>query len=297
MESELQDASNFNPLALSMLLVLGYLTWSLPRRFAACPLLIMTCLMPLGQQLEIFGLHLFLFRILLLVGVLRIFIKGEAKRLVWTRTDKLFVWWVIVSVLFGTMTNPSVDLFRNRLGDAYNAAGCYFFVRCVIVDFEDIVTSVRTLAVLSLPMAVLMLVEKNTAHNLLFVFGGVPEITTIREGHLWSYPISAICGTRVLSARVSATRNSSGGFFDSDCDRSLLKWCANGASGRHGPSGFLEVEKAHPGRSPGCNRADSRSGAGNECSHMVFVCQTEQRDRGHWMAPRLSDRPGDRPLQ
>ena len=46
MEDQLQDGSNFNLLALAVLVMLGYLTWSLPRRYAICPLLIMTCLMP-----------------------------------------------------------------------------------------------------------------------------------------------------------------------------------------------------------------------------------------------------------
>jgi hypothetical protein len=184
MEQQLQDTSNSDPLALGMLVVMACLTWSLPRRFAVCPLLIMTCLMPLGQQLDVFGLHFYLFRILLFVGVLRVVVKGEVRPLVMSPMDRIFVWWVIVSILFGTMANPSLDLFRNRLGEAYNAVGCYFFVRCVIVDFEDIVTSVRTLAWLSLGVALLMLVEKTTSHNLLSVFGGVSPITAVREGHL-----------------------------------------------------------------------------------------------------------------
>ena len=192
------ETSNFNPLALTALVALMYLTWSLPRRFAVCPLLAMICLMPLGQELVLLGFHFFLFRILLLVGLVRVIAKGEVKRVSWTRTDKIFKWWVIVSVVFGTMANPSMDLLRNRLGDAYNAAGCYIFVRSVVVDFEDVLISVRALIILSLPLAVLMLVEKTTTHNLLSVFGGVPAITNIREGQLrcqgsFRHPILAGC--------------------------------------------------------------------------------------------------------
>ena len=116
--------------------------------------------------------------------MLRVIIKGEFGKVVMTRTDKIFLWWVIVSILFGSMSKPSMDLFRNRLGEAYNAVGCYLFARCVLAEPEDAVASVRTLAWLSLPVAALMLVEKATAHNLLSVFGGVDEITPIREGHL-----------------------------------------------------------------------------------------------------------------
>jgi hypothetical protein len=184
MQEQFQDGSNVSALAGVALVVMACLMWTLPRRFAVCPLLVMVCLMPMGQQLVLFGLHFPLFRLLLLVGVIRIFAKGETAQMRWTTADKLFVWWVAVSVVFGTLSKPSMELFVNRSGDAYNAAACYFFVRCVVVDFEDIVTGVRTLAFVSLPLAALMLVEKGTGHNLLSVFGGVPEITVIREGHL-----------------------------------------------------------------------------------------------------------------
>jgi hypothetical protein len=195
---QIQDTSNFNPLAFALLVVMVGLIWALPRRYAVCPLLIIVCLIPMGQELVLSGLHFHFFRVLLLVGAVRVFVKGEMSRLVLTRTDKIFMWWAILTVLLGTMAKPSTELFINRLGDAYNALGCYFFVRCVLVDFEDIVTSVRVLAWLSLPVAMLMVVEKTTAHNLLSVLGGVPEITFIREGHLrcqgaFRHPILAGC--------------------------------------------------------------------------------------------------------
>lgn len=144
----------------------------------------MVCLMPMGQDLVIFGLHFYLFRILLLVGVLRVLVKNEARQLAVTRSDKIFIWWVIISIVFGTLARPSIQLFVNRIGDAYNAFGCYFLMRCLLVDFEDLLTSVRTMAWLSLPVAVMMLIEKATGHNCFSVFGGVPDITIVREGHL-----------------------------------------------------------------------------------------------------------------
>jgi hypothetical protein len=182
MEEQIQDSSNLNPLALGLLLVLVCLTWLLPRRLAFCPLLIMVGLMPMGQQIVIAGLHFHLFRVLLLSGILRIIIRREAAQLKLTGMDRMFLGWVIVSILFGSLSKPSMELFINRLGSAYNALGCYFFARCVIVEFEDIVVSVRALAFISLPIAAFMLVENVTEHNPLSVFGGVPEIPAMREG-------------------------------------------------------------------------------------------------------------------
>jgi hypothetical protein len=178
------QSTELTPLAAVILLAMVILTWTLPRRFAFCPLLILTCLMPLGQELVLLGLHFPLFRVVLLVGMLRTVFKGEAAQLKWTRLDKVFAWWVLVSVVFGTMSKPSMELFVNRMGDAYTAIGSYYFFRSVIVDFEDIVTSVRTLALVSLPLAALMLMESKTGHNPFSVFGGVPAVSDIREGHV-----------------------------------------------------------------------------------------------------------------
>jgi hypothetical protein len=178
------QSTDLTPLAAVILLAMVSLTCVLPRRFAFCPLLILTCLMPLGQEIVLFDLHFPLFRVVLLVGVLRVILKGEAAQLKSTRLDKLFAWWVLVSVVFGSLSKPSMELFVNRMGDAYTAVGAYYFFRCVIVDFEDIVTSVRTLALASLPLAACMSVESNTGHNPFAVFGGVPPVSFLREGHV-----------------------------------------------------------------------------------------------------------------
>jgi hypothetical protein len=70
------------------------------------------------------------------------------------------------------------------LGEVYNALGCYFFVRSVVLDSEDIMMGVRTLAWACLPLAFCMLIEKLTTHNLFHVFGGVGDLSEVRDGHL-----------------------------------------------------------------------------------------------------------------
>ena len=176
------ESVSLNPLALGLLLVLVGLTWFLPRRLAFCPIFVLIGFIPMGQQITVAGMHLYLFRIILLTGMLRVIARGEASQLKLTGMDKLFIGWAIVAVVFGSLSKPSLDLLIYRSGFTYNAVSCYFFARCVIVDFEDVVTSVRTLALISLVIAMLMLVEKITMHNPLFVFGGVSETVLMRLG-------------------------------------------------------------------------------------------------------------------
>lgn len=184
MEEQVQNASNLNILALATLLLMIYLVWTLPRRFAACPLLITTCLMPLGIKFALFGLPIFVYRILLLFGGLRVLIRGEASNLKWSRLDSLFLLWALVSVMFGSMSNPSSTLFLSRLSDAYNAVGSFFFFRCVIVEFEDVLVCVRTLAFMCIPLAASMLVEKTTMFNTLSLFQDGPDLVEMRGDHV-----------------------------------------------------------------------------------------------------------------
>lgn len=178
------QSTDLIPAALAVLLVMVSLTWVLPRRLAFCPLLFLTCIMPLGQELIIAGLHFTIFRLVMLVGIVRVLVRGEFAQLTWMPLDKVFAWWVVVSVIFGTLSNPSVSLLVNRLGAAYNAICSYYFFRCLIVDFEDVVTSVRTLLLASLPLAVAMLYESSTGHNPFAIFGGVTLVDIFRDGHI-----------------------------------------------------------------------------------------------------------------
>jgi hypothetical protein len=180
----MDPTSNLSPLGGVALALAAILTWALPRRLALVPLLAVTCLIPLGQDLVVFGLHFRLFRALLLVCMFRVILRRETALFKMTRLDKVFLAWALVSVVFGSLAKPSMELLQNKLGAAYNALGCYFFFRCVVVDMDDVVSNLRALAWLSVPVAALMLVEQQTGHNLLYVFGGVPDIAVERGERL-----------------------------------------------------------------------------------------------------------------
>jgi hypothetical protein len=180
----MQADTSITPLALFFLVAMGFLTLRLPRSHAFVPLLVTACFMPLGQALVVFGINFHLFRVLLLLGMVRVFLRGEARHLQLIGFDKLFLTWVAVSIVFGTLAKPSTDLFISRMGDAYNAVCAYFFLRCVITEWTDIIRAIRVLAIVAVPLACLLIIEKMTGHNILSVFGGVPELTSIREGRL-----------------------------------------------------------------------------------------------------------------
>ncbi len=180
------DSGGTTLLGIVILLCMIGLTWVLPRRSAVIPLLITTCYIPLGQSFVILGAHFPFFRILLLVGWCRTFVRRENRDLAFTGMDKIFFWWALVTLVVGSFTQPSVfmDRFINRMGEVYTAAGTYFLIRCWIRSLDDLVAVLRTVAVMIVPLAISMLLEKFSGRNIFYVFGGVPEFTEIREGRL-----------------------------------------------------------------------------------------------------------------
>jgi hypothetical protein len=184
MQEALNDSSNLTGLGMLFLAIMAALTFSLPRQQAVFPLLATACYMPLGQQMVVAGLHFTIPRLLILVGVTRVVVRGEARGLSLNRIDKLFLWWAVLSVILGFLSKPGPKMLVNRLGVFYNAVGIYFLVSCWVRDSKTFVAAVKFLAVLAIPLAVLMVIEKTTSRNVFSVFGGVPEITVQREGHL-----------------------------------------------------------------------------------------------------------------
>jgi hypothetical protein len=184
MDETSQDSSNVAPLGLFFLLCMVALTWCLPRKFALIPIMITTCYMPLGQMFVIAGLHFQFIRILLFVGWCRIFVRGEAGNLKFNRLDKVFIYWALATLIVGTLTQPSMNRFTNRAGEVYNAVGTFFLIRCWVRSLDDVIRIVRFMAIMIVPLALSMIVEKYTGRNAFSVFGGVPAITAERDGKL-----------------------------------------------------------------------------------------------------------------
>jgi hypothetical protein len=140
--------------------------------------------MTLGQVLLVGPFHFTIFRILLLFGWIRIFVKQEIASIKLNSIDKVLIAWVIISSFLYVMLRGSSEAFINRLGTSYNAIGTYFFIRALVWDFDDIVHAVKMLGIIIIPLAVLFVMEMVTGRNLFSVFGGVSEFSEIRNGRL-----------------------------------------------------------------------------------------------------------------
>jgi hypothetical protein len=196
--SEYTNQTTVHPLGLLAVAVLGLCVLNLPRRWAVLPLLIMACFVPSAQRIVIAGLDFDFLRIMVLFGVMRLILRKEYINFLWKPLDTALVLWTISSMFFYILRQGDFAAVVNRLGFAFNAFGMYFLFRCLIQDWQDVDQIIRGCIWLSIPVAILFLLENLTGRNLFSVFGGVLAITDIREGKLrcqgaFSHPILAGC--------------------------------------------------------------------------------------------------------
>lgn len=181
MENELLP---IHPLALVFTIIAGVLMLFLPRRAAMVPLIFAIVFMPLQQRIVVASLDFFILRVLVLFGWARVFMRAEYQGLTINRIDKLMFLWVISGTAAYTLLWRTEAAFVNRLGSSFDIIGIYFLTRFLVRDFEDIVWVAKSFAVVSIPVATAMVIEKQSGRNLFSIFGGVPDFTFVRDGKL-----------------------------------------------------------------------------------------------------------------
>ena len=188
--------TNVNEIVLISIFLLGIITLLLPRRYAFIPIIISACYLTLGQRIIIATADFTMLRIILLFCWIRIILRGEISTIKLNTIDKALILYIISAIITYTFLWNTTAALINRLGFAYDAIGLYFFFRILIRDFDDVELLLKTLAIIIVPLAGLMLVEKVTGRNLFYIFGGVSMFSEIREGSVrcqgaFSHPILA----------------------------------------------------------------------------------------------------------
>ena len=136
-------------------------------------------------------------RIIIFIGFARIIVRKELFAISLHRIDTVLIAYVAVSVAaYLLLRSGSSEAIIRQLGFSYNTLGLYFIFRALIHDMDDIQRIFKMLALIMVPLAIAMLLEKATGRNLFAVFGGVPEFTMVRDGKLrcqgaFAHPILA----------------------------------------------------------------------------------------------------------
>ena len=169
-----------NALSAIFTIVACGLLLTLPRRWAAIPLLLAVAYIGRDAVIQIGPANLTVLRILVVVGSLRVLAKGERLANGVNSVDRLLVLWAFV--LLVTSFFHTTDAWVFRIGMIWNELGCYFLFRIFVQDSDDVVRIFKATTAILLPVAILMLYEKHAQVNLLSALGGYSDIN-IRDGH------------------------------------------------------------------------------------------------------------------
>lgn len=177
------DDANINLNGLIFILVMGLLTLVFPRRFALLPLIASSCLMTLGQQVVVAGLHFSALRIMILFGWMRILSRRELTSIKFTIIDKLIIIYSCVCIVTNILLWGTYEALKGQSGYTYDLIGIYFLCRSVISSSEDIERAIKIIGLFLIPLAGFMIFEQLTGRNIFSIFGGVPEVAVLRDTH------------------------------------------------------------------------------------------------------------------
>src|SRR3989442_651237 len=159
----------------------------LPRRHVILVFLFCTFLIPLGQTLVVAGVHLFVLRIIILSGWVRVFWTKLSSRTNlfsggFNSVDKAFTLWAVSRALAFILLYWVVGAVINQFGFFWDAFGGYFLLRFLIRDEQDINSAIKCFSVISAILAICMVNEQLSMQNIFGLLGGVRSVPEIRDG-------------------------------------------------------------------------------------------------------------------
>src|SRR5580704_10156366 len=158
------------PIVLIAMIIAILLILVLPRKYALLPLFFVLLLVPVGQQVVVGGVHLFVSRILVLFGLFKMFLtklmsQGDLAGGGFNSIDRAFLWCALCQAAAAVLLFRSTDALVNQSGLLLDFVGGYFLLRFLIQDEEDIFRVIKCFALVALIIAFSMVVDLFTLNN------------------------------------------------------------------------------------------------------------------------------------
>ena len=158
------------------------------RKLVLGPLMFAIVLLPFGQTLVLGGFHLFAYRILVLVGLLRAVTSRTSRGSLFgtgrNSLDTFFILWAIFRAMAFVLRFREMGAILNQAGFLWDAIGGYLLMRFLIQDDEDCLRLTKILSAIAAVLAVTMLYEKLYDVNLYGFLTAAPIIPEIRNGSI-----------------------------------------------------------------------------------------------------------------
>jgi hypothetical protein len=184
MKSGTYGETVLHPLGLIAVFLLVLFALFLDRRKAITPLFIAAAGIPVSERLVILGADFTMLRILIIAYFARVAIRGEFRSIGWNRLDTAMLVWSICGTTVTFLAYGTLQALVGRLGWSFDMLGIYFVGRLLIRSWSDVKLLGSSLAVLSLPVAILFAIEWAAAYNIFSIFGGIRADPVVRAGRL-----------------------------------------------------------------------------------------------------------------
>ena len=148
---------------------------------AALGVMFAVCYITQGQAIEVAGFNFTAIRIVLLVGIVRAFMKGEMRELPHSPVDKWLIGYTLTTLLIAAVAQGS-EVIAFYVGLNYNILLGYFLFRALLKSRSDLLEFLSLLALLIVPMACSMLYESAKGYNIFKNLGGIKDAPIVREG-------------------------------------------------------------------------------------------------------------------
>ena len=178
------DKTYLHPVGALVILLLVLLVLVGNRRWAMGAWLLGATTVSIAQRVAIGGLDLHVLRICILVGWIRVFLRGEIRQFQFKPMDLVILLWFFAGTFVIFLLHEEARVLVTKAGRALDILGMYFLTRVLIRDREDFDWFLRLAMWISIPMAFCFLYERMTGHNLFSALGGVSIRTPIRDGRL-----------------------------------------------------------------------------------------------------------------
>jgi hypothetical protein len=176
-----------HPLVAVVMVLVAILIMRLERKRMITPVLLALFLIPNGQVVVVAGVHLNVYRIILLFALARwaILRRTSAPRKL-TQIDRLVTAWALSLFIIYCLQYGNTQALIKSAGDLLDALGGYYVLRFLIQDQEDIKQVIKTFALVAIVLGVCMLNEQRTGQNVFGQLGGILSAPEVRNGKIRS---------------------------------------------------------------------------------------------------------------
>jgi hypothetical protein len=160
-------------------IALAIMTFVIPRRYLLLPYVIGACFAPADQALMAGELNFQVLRILVVVGMLRLTLRGEIIAIRWNRFDKLILTWFVVGSMIYVTQWMSLTALINRCGRFVEWLCLYWVFRQCVRSWKDLRFAYVALAFCAVAMLPFVVLEWIQGANPFAMLGRV--VTALRE--------------------------------------------------------------------------------------------------------------------